>query len=49
MFFLDSEHGGMGKCLPPSPPPKKKKQKVMTIKWALLNINNCDKNNDKEF
>lgn len=33
----------------PSPPKKKTKQKVMTIKWALLNINNCDKNNDKEF
>lgn len=32
---------------------KKQKQKVMTkvmtTKWALLNINNYDKNNDKEF
>ena len=34
MFFLDSEHVGMGKYPPPPPPPKKKERKKNS--WLFM-------------
>ena len=36
MFFLDSEHIGMGGMLPtpPPPPPPKKKKNTISIEWG---------------